>query len=432
MTTPQPPTLIGNLFRGSGNDSENLDIIFSFSTTQPNMGSFSYPANKKNIFNEYSRSFTFICDIWAIYVNFRNGNIKNIVGDTSIVNIPYTEFAFKQSWDHNMETYQWNALDFSRSFDYASMITHLAELGNITSALSMISHMTNMSVIDLETIHCLRDDITMFFQSIDLKLSLAEFKQIPRAVMGKPLLKRLGKEIPKKEEDFPVCVICMDNIKSRQHCTVLNCGHLYHLDCAKQWFTKHCEKPTCPCCRAEVQVTRDSIDQVVYDDIDWQPGRDRDEIDLVEPPYVARQLNFDDIESDDDSGYDSMPPLIDEEGNEIDDDIPDEELMEMMDRVEANLLNRNVPPENVSEQTTTNTEPIPLSSLVNFTQDEIDMLDEEIWNTLVRIDMLDEEIWNTLVRDNHSQNIPIDSIHITPRSNERTHNMIRRGPSTNV
>ena len=113
-----------------------------------------------------------------------------------------------------------------------------------------------------------------------------------------------------------------------------------------------------------------------------------------------------------------MPPLIDEEGNEIDDDIPDEELMEMMDRVEANLLNRNVSPENVSEQTTTNTEPIPLSSLVNFTQDEIDMLDEEIWNTLVR--------------DNHSQNIPIDSIHITPRSNERTHNMISRGPSTNV
>jgi len=415
MTTPQPPTLIGNLFRGSGNDSENLDIIFSLSTTQPNMGSFSYPANKKNIFNEYSRSFTFICDIWAIYVNFRNGNIQNIVGDTSIVNIPYTEFAFKQSWDHNMETYQWNALDFSRSFNYESMITHLAELGNITSALSMISHMTNMSVIDLETIHCLRDDITMFFQSVDLKLSLNEFKQIHRAVMGKPLLKRLGKEIPKKEEDFPVCVICMDNIKSRQHCTVLNCGHLYHIDCAKQWFTKHCEKPTCPCCRTEVQVTRDSIDQVVYDDIDG--------IDFIEPPsLVVPRLGFgyNDVimEIDDDSGYDSMPSLIDEEGNEIDDDIPDEELMEMMDRVEANLLNRNAPPENVSEQTTTNTEPIPLSSLVDFTQDEIDMLDEEIWNTMVR--------------DNHSQNIPIDYIHITPRSNERTHNMIRSGPSTNV
>lgn len=371
MTTPQPPTLIGNLYRGSGNDSGNLDIIFSLSTTQPNMGSFSYPANKKNIFNEYSRSFTFICDIWALYVNFRNGNIKNIVGDTSIVNIPYTEFAFKQSWDHNMETYQWNALNYSHHFDYASIMNHLAELGDITSALSIIDYMINMRVIDIETIHCLRDDISMFFESVNLKLSLTEFKQIPRAVMGKPLLKRLGKEIPKKKEDFPVCVICMDNIKSRQHTTVLDCCHLYHIDCAKQWFTKHCEKPTCCSCRAEIHFTRD---------IDSHPEVLSEPMTLPNSPIVLPiipQLNFDDIMSEsntisaqntmyesmpelesDDEYYDIPPLISDEISNELY-DIPDHVLMDMMDRVEANFISNHREPINQN----------------HFTQNEINELD---------------------------------------------------------
>jgi len=358
-TSPQPPTLVGNLLRGPINDSENLDIIFSLSTKKPHMGSFSYPSDKKHIFDDYSRSFTFICDIWALYVNTTNKTIQHIT-ETSIFPGTYTEFAFKQSWDHNMETFQWNAQNYSHHFDYASIMNHLAELGDITSALSIIDYMINMRVIDIETIHCLRDDISMFFESVNLKLSLTEFKQVPRAVMGKPLLKRLGKEIPKKEEDFPVCVICMDNIKSRQHTTVLDCGHLYHIDCAKQWFTKHCEKPTCCCCRAEIHFTRD---------IDSHPEVLSEPLTLPNSPIVLPiipRLNFDDImyesmpELDSDDEYDDMPPLIsDDISNELYDDIPDHVLMDMMDRVEANFISNHREPINQN----------------HFTQNEINELD---------------------------------------------------------
>lgn len=424
---PKAPTLVGTFSRGAGPNQEHIDITFSAWKEHPNMGCFSFPAHQKHIFDDYSRGYTFICDIWSIFNNIKNNSIDQVM-DTNTVNVSYTEFAFTQSWDHNMETVQWNAKRLQRHFTYASIITRLAELGNLSAAMNMLNFMNRMRVVDTHTIHHLRQDIQMFFQPVNLKLSTNEFKQLPRAVMGKPLLKRLGKEIPEKEEDYPVCVICMENIKSRQHCTVLDCGHLYHIGCSRQWFMEHCEKPTCPCCRAEVQVTRDSPNT----------------IDIQELPNVARRLNFDDMESDDDYDFDSMPPLIDEDGNEIDDDIPDEELMEMMDRVEANLSSQNAPPENVSEQTTANTEPIPLSSLDNFSPEELDALDEEIWNTLMGSDGGLQSIYrsaregtpldatarnlfgsiNTIV-SNHLNNV-------TPRSRQRTRNMRSRGPSTNV
>jgi hypothetical protein len=391
------------------------------------MGCFSFPAHQKNIFDNYSRCFTFLCDIWSLYNNIKNNTIDQVI-DTSTVNVSYTEFAFKQSWDHNMETVQWNAKRLQRHFTYASIITHLAELGNLSAAMSMLDFMNHMRVVDTHTIHHLRQDIQMFFQPVNLKLSTNEFKQLPRAVMGKPLLKRLGKEIPKEEEDYPVCVICMDNTKSRQHCTVLDCGHLYHIGCSKQWFMEHCEKPTCPCCRGEVQVTRDSSDAV----------------DIQEPPDVSRRLNFDDMESDDGSGYDSMPPLIDEDGNEVDDDIPDDELMEMMDIIERDLRSQNASPENVSEQPSTTVEPIPVSSFEHFTQEELIALDEEIWNTLIRISGGLQSIYrsasegtplNANVRNLFGSINNIVSNHlsnVTPRSHQRTRNMLRRGSSANV
>lgn len=441
---PKAPTLVGTFSRGAGPNQEHLDITFSAWKEHPNMGCFSFPAGQEHIFRMYSSSFSFLCDVWAIYNNIKNNTIDQVFGTTSTVNVPYTEFAFKQSWDHNMETIQWNAKRLQHHFTYPSIISHLAELGNLNAAMNMLYFMERMCVVDTHTLHHLRQDIHMFFQPVDLTLSANEFKQVPRAVMGKPLLKRLGKEIPKKEEDYPVCVICMDNIKSRQHCTVLECGHLYHVGCARQWFTEHCEKPTCPCCRAEVQVTRDSSDTV----------------DLQEPPNVVRRLNFDDMESDDGSGYDSMPPLIDEDGNEFDDDIPDEEIMEMMDRLERDLLNRNAPTENVSEQPivtppageeeqtpselTANTDPIPLSSLEHFSPEELTALDEEIWNTLMGNDGGLQSILRSArdgtPLDTTARNLfgSINDIvlnhlrHVTPRSRQRTENMRRRGPSANV
>lgn len=85
-----------------------------------------------------------------------------------------------------------------------------------------------------------------FWEPVRLQLSIPEFKKLNNRVMGKKLLKELN--IEKGE-----CAICQEDITSRQHCTILTCNHIYHKNCAKEWFTKQCEKPTCPCCRADVR-----------------------------------------------------------------------------------------------------------------------------------------------------------------------------------
>jgi hypothetical protein len=440
--TPKPPTLVGTLSRSTGSNQPQLDITFSIWEERPQFGCFNYPVSQKTTFNNYCNSFTFLCDIWALYINTDNKSIQQVV-DISNVNISYTQFALNQCWNNGMETFQWNAKDFQHHFSYASMMTHLAELGNLSASINMLNYMSHMRVTDPETINCLRDDISMFFESVDLKLSLAEFKLVPRAVMGKRLLKQLGKEIPTKDEDFPVCVICMDNITSRQHCSVLDCGHLYHIGCSKQWFTKHCEKPTCCCCRAEVKVTRiiDSHSETLSD-----------------PPSVVRRLNFDDdmppLEDDDtdddmpsledvdgfqwgnDNDLDGMPDLVDE------DDIPDEYLMRMMDQIEDDLNRRSTTNQVTRPQTD---QPF---SFGQFTAQEIEELDREISNTIIRITqglgiLRDVPGFGNNVGDtaaveqilsshrNSIGNIDI-TLNITPRSSTRTHRMRLRNHGTTV
>ena len=65
---------------------------------------------------------------------------------------------------------------------------------------------------------------------------------------------RMSKFIRKKYNmEDPVCSICQEDINSRQHCSILKCGHIYHKNCIKTWLTKTCDKPTCPCCRIDVR-----------------------------------------------------------------------------------------------------------------------------------------------------------------------------------
>ena len=54
--------------------------------------------------------------------------------------------------------------------------------------------------------------------------------------------------------DEAVCSICLEEIRSRQHCSVLHCSHIYHKKCAEMWFTKKCIHPTCPCCRKDIRI----------------------------------------------------------------------------------------------------------------------------------------------------------------------------------
>jgi hypothetical protein len=133
----------------------------------------------------------------------------------------------------------------------------------------------------------LEDSLRAFFKPVDLRLSDSEFRQVPRRVMGKKLLKEL------ELSECPDCPICMDAIKSRQHCVVLGCNHLMHIGCARDWLTKHCTKPTCPLCRCCV---RESIQEGTERTPDTRPSTP------ISAPPLSPPLT-----------PDSMPDLIDDD-----------------------------------------------------------------------------------------------------------------------
>ena len=52
----------------------------------------------------------------------------------------------------------------------------------------------------------------------------------------------------------PICLCAVDGDETT-HCR-LPCGHGGHEACMRKWFTKECQHPTCPCCRADARAPR--------------------------------------------------------------------------------------------------------------------------------------------------------------------------------
>ena len=85
-----------------------------------------------------------------------------------------------------------------------------------------------------------------FFKPVSIQITKEQFNTLNNRIMGKNIKKIFN-------INQTLCVICQEEIRSRQHCTILICNHLYHKICAREWFTQKCILPSCPSCRIDIR-----------------------------------------------------------------------------------------------------------------------------------------------------------------------------------
>lgn len=64
------------------------------------------------------------------------------------------------------------------------------------------------------------------------------------------------------DKKYDECSICSDKYQKKEDVSVLDCGHVYHPNCIKEWGKY---KPSCPVCKAEISTY---INQTGVEDID--------------------------------------------------------------------------------------------------------------------------------------------------------------------
>ena len=58
---------------------------------------------------------------------------------------------------------------------------------------------------------------------------------------------------------YDACCICTDNYKKNDEVSVLECEHIYHIKCIKEWCKY---KSTCPVCNANISNNYSVIDEI--------------------------------------------------------------------------------------------------------------------------------------------------------------------------
>lgn len=61
--------------------------------------------------------------------------------------------------------------------------------------------------------------------------------------------REFGSLLPNIQKNFPMCVVCHGDFEEKCMVSELNCNHMYHTDCIKEWS---CYKQECPMCRATI------------------------------------------------------------------------------------------------------------------------------------------------------------------------------------
>jgi len=94
---------------------------------------------------------------------------------------------------------------------------------------------------------------TEFLEPIRINISETQFaNMIPKIVMDTNIIEKL-------HINDVLCVICQYDIISSQPFSLLECKHIFHIECAKKWFTNKCIRPTCPCCRKDIRELKKHV-----------------------------------------------------------------------------------------------------------------------------------------------------------------------------
>lgn len=196
-STALPRVSVSPLNRG------NVPVVTSINTSRFRMNLHEGQDNNDNNDNDYN---DYNEDI-LFEPRGRRHNRNNAI------DINYTS-----SWPGNSRQ-AWNPLDLN----IASSITD-----NIFNSL-----FTNFNQYIEENLHNFQD-----FEDVKVTLSQDEFE-------------KLNKVTDKSELENKQCNICLEDLKDddmiKEGLLKLNCNHIYHKDCIKEWLTKQSTK--CPSCR---------------------------------------------------------------------------------------------------------------------------------------------------------------------------------------
>ena len=58
---------------------------------------------------------------------------------------------------------------------------------------------------------------------------------------------KMGGKCEGEKEEIDTCAICYSEYEENKKIGKLQCGHLFHVDCIKNWLSR---KNSCPMCRA--------------------------------------------------------------------------------------------------------------------------------------------------------------------------------------